>query len=69
MPSGDTIAFNYMFGSDEYPEYSPSTYNDAFGFFLWGPNPIGPAYNATNLALIPGTTTPVLENGALFGSA
>ena len=62
VPAGDTIAFQYMFGSDEYPEFSPSTFNDAFGFFLWGPNPIGPAYNATNIALIPGTTTPVTIN-------
>ena len=69
VPSGDTIAFNYMFGSDEYPEFSPSTFNDAFGFFLWGPNPIGPAYNATNLALIPGTTTPVTINNVGPGAA
>lgn len=68
IPSGDTISFNYLFGSDEYPEYSPSTYNDAFGFFLWGPGISGPyalgGYPAggTNLALIPGTSTPVTIN-------
>jgi gliding motility-associated-like protein len=62
VPAGDTVAFKYVFGSDEYPEFSPSTFNDAFGFFLWGPNPIGPAYNATNLAVIPGTSTPVTIN-------
>ena len=56
-----------MFGSDEYPEYSPSTFNDAFGFFLWGPGISGPyplaGYpNGQNLAIIPGTTIPVTIN-------
>ena len=68
IPSGDTISFNYIFGSDEYPEFSPSTFNDAFGFFLWGPGITGPyalaGYPAggENLAIIPGTTTPVTIN-------
>lgn len=68
VPSGDTISFNYMFGSDEYPEFSPSSYNDAFGFFLWGPGISGPytlaGYPAggQNLAIIPGTTVPVTIN-------
>jgi gliding motility-associated-like protein len=68
VPSGDTISFNYMFGSDEYPEFSPSTFNDAFGFFLWGPGISGPytlaGYPAggANLAIIPGTTVPVTIN-------
>lgn len=64
IPSGDTISFNYIFGSDEYPEFSPSTFNDAFGFFLWGPGISGPytlaGYPAggENLAVIPGTSVP-----------
>lgn len=68
VPSGDTISFNYLFGSDEYPEYSPSTFNDAFGFILWGPGISGPytmaGYPAggANLAVIPGTSTPVTIN-------
>lgn len=68
VPSGDTISFNYLFGSDEYPEFSPSSFNDAFGFFLWGPGISGPyvlaGYPAggMNLALIPGTSTPVTIN-------
>jgi len=68
IPSGDTISFNYIFGSDEYPEFSPSTFNDAFGFFLWGPGISGPYVlggypnGGTNLAIIPNTTTPVTIN-------
>ena len=68
IPSGDTISFNYIFGSDEYPEFSPSTFNDAFGFFLWGPGVTGPyalgGYpgGGANLAIIPGTNIPVTIN-------
>lgn len=63
VPSGDSVSFNYIFGSDEYPEFSPSTFNDAFGFFLSGPGITGPYQNsAVNLAVIPGTATPVTIN-------
>lgn len=63
IPSGDTLSFNYMFGSDEYPEFSPSTFNDAFGFFISGPGINGPyTNNAENIAIIPNTTTPVTIN-------
>lgn len=68
IPAGDTISFNYLFGSDEYPEYSPSIFNDAFGFVLWGPGMSGPftmaGYPAggANIAIIPGSATPVTIN-------
>lgn len=63
IPSGDTISFRYLFGSDEYPEFSPSTFNDAFGFFLSGPGITGPYSNgAVNIATIPGTSTAVTIN-------
>ena len=42
------LHFNFVFGSDEYPDFG-NQYNDVFGFFLDG----------TNVAVIPGTTTPV----------
>ena len=34
VPEGDTISFNYVFASEEYPEYVCGSVNDAFGFFL-----------------------------------
>jgi len=68
IPSGDTMSFRYIFGSDEYPEFSPSTFNDAFGLFLWGPGITGPyalaGYPAggSNIAVIPGGTPVTINN-------
>ncbi len=49
---GEEAYFNYVFGSDEYNEYVDSSFNDVFGFFV----------NGANVALIPGTSTPVAIN-------
>ena len=63
VPTGDSINFGYVFGSEEYNEYVCGTVNDVFGFFLSGPGIAGPYTNgAENIALIPGTTTPVSIN-------
>jgi hypothetical protein len=62
IPIGDTLLFNYVFGSEEYPEYVCS-FNDVFGLFLSGPEITGPfSGNAANLALLPGTQTPISIN-------
>jgi len=59
VPLSDTVKFNFVFGSEEYPEYVAS-YNDVFGFFISGFNPAGGMYANKNIALVPGTTnTPV----------
>ncbi|MBC7693891.1 MAG: gliding motility-associated C-terminal domain-containing protein [Burkholderiales bacterium] len=61
-PSCNTLSINYVFASEEYPEYVGTSFNDVFGFIISGPNPSGPAYSNSNIALIPGTTTPVSIN-------
>ncbi|MCS7073000.1 MAG: choice-of-anchor L domain-containing protein, partial [Bacteroidia bacterium] len=61
VPVSDTIQFRYIFGSEEYPEYAPpqsAQFNDVFAFMITGPGYPQP----TNIALIPGTTTPVSIN-------
>lgn len=66
-PSCNTLSVNYVFASEEYNTYVGSI-NDVFGFVLDGPNPLGPAYNQTNIALIPGTSLPVSINNVNNGN-
>jgi len=56
--AGGDLYFNYAFGSEEYNEWTDTSFNDVFGFFL----------NGTNIALIPGTTTPVSVNNVNGGN-
>jgi len=67
IPLSDTIKFRYVFGSEEYPEYVNSSFNDVFGFFVTGINPNGPAYNNKNIAIIPNTNTAVAINNVNNG--
>ena len=53
IPLCDTLTFKYVFGSEEYPEYVNSGYNDAFAFYVSGPGITG----QPNIATIPGTST------------
>ena len=68
IPSSDTLSFKYIFASDEYPEFVNDIYNDVFAFFLSGPNPTGGTYTDENIALIPGTNTPVAINSVNNGN-
>ena len=58
VATGDTLSFNYQFGSDEYRTAVCSPYNDAFAFFISGPGIVG----SPNMALVPGTNLPVEIN-------
>lgn len=73
IPNGDSLQFRYVWGSREYPNYTCTQFNDVFGFFLSGPGINGPfSNNAINIAVIPGTNTPVgvntINGGAPTGS-
>ncbi len=59
---GNKVSFDYVFASEEYEEYYCKIFNDVFGFFVSGPNPAGGSYSNVNIALVPGTTTPVSVN-------
>lgn len=66
VPQGDTVEFRFVFASDEYLTWINSNFNDIFAFFLSGPGYTGPyaapaAFpgGATNLALVPGTASPI----------
>ena len=60
--AGDSIHFNYAFGSDEYETWINTQYNDVFAFFLSGPG-INGTYSspaefpngAVNIAVVPDT--------------
>lgn len=65
-PTEEVINFQYVFASEEYPNYVPEpgesgSYNDVFGFFvttdLDGNDPV-----KQNIAVLPNTTMPVAIN-------
>lgn len=52
------IKFDYVFASEEYPEYVGSAFNDVFGFFL---TDLGNGQKS-NLAVIPNSRNPITVN-------
>jgi outer membrane protein OmpA-like peptidoglycan-associated protein len=62
VPMANSIRFSYQFGSEEYPEYVGSAYNDIFAFF------ISDDTSTKNIALIPGKNVPVSVNTINFKS-
>jgi hypothetical protein len=69
VPTGDTMKFDYIFGSQEYNNFVNSGFNDVFGFYLTGPNPLGGSYSNQNVAVVPGTSVPVTINNVNNGYA
>ena len=63
IPEGDQLNFMLVFGSEEYPEYVCSKFNDAFGLFVSGPGWNG----MRNAAFLPGTNTPITVNNINAG--
>ncbi len=64
VAQGDSIGFNYQFGSQEYYHSTCGQYPDIFAFFISGPGIAG----APNIALIPGTNIPVEINSVNAGT-
>ena len=52
IPTGDSLILEYVFGSEEYPEYNGSQFTDVFGIFLSGPGING----YQNIATLPNGT-------------
>lgn len=61
---GDEIEFNFVFLSEEYNEFVNTGFNDVFAFYISGPGIVG----QENIAVVPGTTTPVTINTINNGS-
>lgn len=60
IPYTNVVSFDYIFASEEYPEFVNSSFNDVFGFFVSGENPYDSIpYNYKNIALIPNTNLSV----------
>lgn len=68
IPSCNQLTIRFVFGSEEYPTFVGSTFNDVFGFFITGPNPAGGNYTSQNIATLP-NGTPVSINNVNNGSS
>jgi len=64
----DELSFEYVFGSEEYPDFVNTNFNDIFAFLISGPGITGdPGLDgAKNIATLPGTTIPVEINSVNF---
>ncbi|MFZ1342699.1 choice-of-anchor L domain-containing protein [Thiothrix eikelboomii] len=65
IPEGDRVNFLLVFGSDEYPEYVCSKFNDVFGLFISGPGFTG----TQNAAFLPDTKQAIAVNNVNAGVA
>ncbi len=62
IPSCNSLTIRFVFGSEEYPNFVGLGFNDAFGFFVTGPNPAGGNYTNKNIALVTGSTICSINN-------
>ncbi|WP_238698677.1 T9SS type B sorting domain-containing protein [Flavobacterium circumlabens] len=56
VPLTDFLSFNYIFASNEYQSFFPCSYSDGFAFLI---KEAGTDDEYKNLAVLPGTNTPV----------
>lgn len=59
IPSHDSIAFRFIFGSDEYPEFVGKNFNDAFALLL---KPKIGRTKSKNIGTLPNGTTVMINN-------
>ncbi|MDC0459250.1 choice-of-anchor L domain-containing protein [Crocinitomicaceae bacterium] len=66
VPSSNVASFNFVFSSDEYLTYVNTVFNDVFAFYVSGPgiagpfaSPVGFPGGSQNVAVVPGTATPI----------
>ena len=57
------MSVNYCFGSEEYPEFVCTSYNDVFAFLITGPDPTTGESTTWNAAIIPHTVSTAHPNG------
>jgi hypothetical protein len=70
IPLGDSIQLEYAWSSEEYSEWIGTQFNDVFGFFISGPGIAGPySNNSENIAVVPGTNTPIALGTVNNGNA
>lgn len=65
----DELSFEYVFGSEEYPEFVNTQFNDIFAFLISGPGIAGDpglSNGAKNIATLPGTSIPVEINSVNY---
>lgn len=67
----DSVTFEFVFASEEFPDYSNTSYNDAFGFFISGPSLTdewGNTGDTINIARYP-DGSPIAVNSSNWGNS
>lgn len=60
--TNNMLSFVFSFGSEEYPEYVNSSFNDVFAILISGRRPDGSAYDNFNIARLPDASTTCINH-------